>query len=92
DGTPDYRDLDSDNDNLLDADEKGSSCTNLTDCIPVDTDSDGIADYRELFVPVVNTTVRSGGIALTSVSAVIFVAGSAYLIYKNRKSNKLKLS
>ena len=42
DGTPDYRDLDSDNDGLTDAEEKGPSAT------PRDTDGDGTPDYRDL--------------------------------------------
>ncbi len=42
DGTPDYRDLDSDNDGLTDAEEKGPSTT------PRDTDGDGTPDYRDL--------------------------------------------
>ena len=42
DGTPDYRDLDSDNDGITDADEKGPSAT------PRDTDGDGTPDYRDL--------------------------------------------
>ncbi|BDB52189.1 gliding motility-associated C-terminal domain-containing protein [Flavobacterium ammonificans] len=42
DGTPDYRDLDSDNDGITDADEKGPSAT------PRDTDGDGVPDYRDL--------------------------------------------
>jgi gliding motility-associated-like protein len=42
DGAPDYRDLDSDNDGISDADEKGPSAT------PRDTDGDGTPDYRDL--------------------------------------------
>ena len=42
DGTPDVMDLDSDNDSILDAVEKGPTST------PVDTDSDGTPDYRDL--------------------------------------------
>jgi gliding motility-associated-like protein len=41
DGTPDYEDLDSDNDGILDRIEKGSSI------IPIDTDGDKIADFRD---------------------------------------------
>ena len=42
DGTPDFRDLDSDNDGLTDAQEKGTGST------PVDTDGDGTPDFRDL--------------------------------------------
>jgi gliding motility-associated-like protein len=42
DGTPDFRDLDSDNDGLTDAQEKGTGTT------PADTDGDGTPDFRDL--------------------------------------------
>ena len=42
DGVPDYLDLDSDNDGILDKDESGSLATNA------DIDNDGINNYREL--------------------------------------------
>lgn len=42
DGVPDYLDLDSDNDGILDKDESGSLATNA------DIDNDGIKNYREL--------------------------------------------
>ncbi len=43
DGKPDFRELDSDNDGIPDADEAGPDPTK-----PVDSDGDGIPDYREL--------------------------------------------
>lgn len=43
DTIPDFRDLDSDNDALLDASESGGNAL-----YPQDSDSDGIADYRDL--------------------------------------------
>ena len=42
DGTPDFRDLDSDNDGITDAQEKGTGST------PRDTDGDGTPDFRDL--------------------------------------------
>lgn len=42
DGVPDFIDLDSDNDGILDNDESGSNAANT------DADSDGILNYREL--------------------------------------------
>ena len=42
DGTPDFRDLDSDNDGITDAIEKGNGTT------PRDIDNDGTPDYRDL--------------------------------------------
>ncbi|MFM7016252.1 MAG: LamG-like jellyroll fold domain-containing protein [Bacteroidota bacterium] len=42
DGTPDYQDLDSDNDGILDRIEKGAGI------IPVDSDGDGMSDFRDL--------------------------------------------
>ena len=43
DGTPDFRDLDSDNDGITDAIEKGPN-----GATPIDTDNDGTPDYRDL--------------------------------------------
>jgi gliding motility-associated-like protein len=43
DGTPDYQDLDSDNDGIPDAVEKGPN-----GATPVDTDGDGTPDYQDL--------------------------------------------
>ncbi len=43
DGTPDFRDLDSDNDGIIDAIEKGPNGTT-----PIDTDNDGTPDFRDL--------------------------------------------
>uniref|UniRef100_UPI0035B067B0 gliding motility-associated C-terminal domain-containing protein n=1 Tax=Flavobacterium sp. TaxID=239 RepID=UPI0035B067B0 len=43
DGTPDYLDLDSDNDGIPDAVERGPN-----GATPVDTDGDGTPDYRDL--------------------------------------------
>lgn len=42
DGTPDYQDADSDNDNLLDDKEVGASCDE-----PRDTDDDGTPDFQD---------------------------------------------
>jgi len=42
DGIPDYKDLDSDNDGILDKIEKGAGI------IPVDSDGDALADFRDL--------------------------------------------
>ena len=42
DGTPDFRDSDSDNDGITDAQEKGTGST------PRDTDGDGTPDFRDL--------------------------------------------
>ena len=46
DGIPDYLDLDSDNDGILDSIEKGTASDASTN--PADTDKDGIPDYRDL--------------------------------------------
>lgn len=45
DGTPDFRDLDSDGDGIDDADEAGDADVLSP---PVDSDGDGIADFRDL--------------------------------------------
>ena len=43
DGTPDFRDLDTDDDGIVDAIERGPNGNN-----PVDSDNDGIADFRDI--------------------------------------------
>lgn len=47
DGKPDYKDTDSDGDGKPDRDEKGETCTTLVNCVPKDTDKNGIPDYRQ---------------------------------------------
>ena len=64
DGTPDYRDLDSDNDGSPDADEKGPDGTN-----PIDSDGDGIPDYRDL--PNVNLNPDTDGDGVTDSQELI---------------------
>ena len=44
---PDYRDIDSDNDGILDNIED-ADCTGTAPCTPTDTDGDGIPNYRDL--------------------------------------------
>jgi hypothetical protein len=46
DGKPDYLDLDSDNDGILDTEEKGTLANSSTN--PSDVDSDGTPDFRDL--------------------------------------------
>lgn len=45
DGVPDFRDLDSDDDGILDVDEAGDD---RVATLPVDADGDGIPDFRDL--------------------------------------------
>jgi hypothetical protein len=85
DGIPDYQDTDSDNDGIPDSIEKGSTCQTLSNCVPIDTDSNGLADYRQP-----NTsTVRTGGIQELMIAILIVISIILFTIYRSGKKKNV---